>query len=248
MPNKIGKKELRQPDQFVGFWTRVSASAGSFVASHAKAFVIGGSMLATVVIGSVVISQVSETRAVRASQALDRAQKIATADLVTGGAAPKDDGVPHFATPKERSEAALKEIDGSFTSPRAPLYPDAMLIRGSLLLELGRADDAVDLYTRLLDGRLDDRLRFLAREGLGYAFESKGKLDEAQAAFSKLGTDAQSMDGFYKDRALYHQARLADLRGNPAEATRIYHDVLDKNPTTSLRDEIMNRLAVLELK
>ena len=61
-------------------------------------------------------------------------------------------------------------------------------------------------------------------------------------------TPAPGLEGFYKDRALYHQARIAELRSNPADATRIYHEVLDKNPTTSLREEITNRLASLEMK
>jgi tetratricopeptide (TPR) repeat protein len=246
--HKIGKKELKQPDQFVGFWTRASERASSYVSSHVRALVIGASALATVVIGSVVISQVAETRAVRASEALDRVHRIAAADLTTAGTPPKDDGVPHFATEKERLEGALKELDGYFKSPRTPLFAEATLVRGGLLLDLDRADEAADVYGKLLGDRLDARLRFLAREGEGYAFEKKGKLDEAQAAFAKLGSDAESMDGFYKDRAQYHQARLAELRGNPTEATRIYHEVLEKNPTTSLRDEITNRLAVLELK
>ena len=61
-------------------------------------------------------------------------------------------------------------------------------------------------------------------------------------------TDASGLGAFYKDRARYHEARLAELQGNPGEATRIYHEVLEKNPTTSLREEISNRLALLELK
>ena len=121
-------------------------------------------------------------------------------------------------------------------------------MRGGLLLDLGRADEAQAIYEKLLAGRLDARLRFLAHEGLGYALERKGKLAEAQATFAKLGTDAASLGGFYKDRARYHEARLAELQGNPAEATRIYHEVLEKNPTTSLREEISSRLALLELK
>ena len=44
---------------------------------------------------------------------------------------------------------------------------------------------------------------------------------EAQAAFAKLGDGRRRRLGaFYKDRALYHQARIAELQGNPAEATR----------------------------
>jgi tetratricopeptide (TPR) repeat protein len=245
---KLTKKALKQPDQFIGFWQRLSMDVGEFASAHAKALVIGISTLATVVVGSVVMTEISEGRASRASVALDRVQRIAAAELTAGGAAPKQDGVPHFATDKERLEGALKELDAHFSSGRGPLSGEALLLRGGLLLGLDRADEAAAIYQKLLDGKLDQRLRFLAREGLGYTLERKGKLQEAGAVFAKLGDDAAGMGGFYKDRASYHAARLAELQGNPAEAMRIYREVLDKNPTTSLRDEITNRLALLELK
>jgi tetratricopeptide (TPR) repeat protein len=246
-PKKINRKELKQPDQFVGFWTRVSNSAAAYVRAHDRALVIGLATVATVVIGTIVIQQVTEGRAARAGAALDKVRRISTAELVAPGAPPKDDGVPHFATEKERLEAALTSLDGSF-SGRGPLAAEAMLVRGGLLLDLGRADDAIATYQKLLDGKLDGRLTFLAREGLGYAYERKGNLKEAEAAFSKLGDGAGGLGPFYKDHARYHQARLAEIAGNRAEATKIYQEVLDKNPTTSLRDEITNRLALLELK
>jgi tetratricopeptide (TPR) repeat protein len=245
---KIQRKELKQPDQFVGFWARVSTSIATFANTHSRALVIGATALATVIAGSVAMSQISERRAVRASEALERVRKIATAELVTAGATPKDDGVPHFQTEKQRLEAALAALDGHFTSLRAPLGAEATLVRGSLLLDLGRAQDAAAGYEKLLDGNLDRRVAFLAREGLGYAYEQLGKMDQARATFAKLGEGTDVGDGFYKDRALYHQARLAEKAGNPSEASRIYKEVLDKNPTTSLRDEITNRLAVLDLK
>jgi tetratricopeptide (TPR) repeat protein len=244
---KLSKKALKQPDQFIGFWQGASMKVGRFAGENAKALVIGISALATVVVGLVVLSWVNEGRAGRASMALGKAEKIADADLATPGAPPKNDSVPRFATEKERLEGALTALDGHF-SKRTPLADEAALVRGSLLLSLSRADEAQALYEKLLSGRLDARLRFLAREGLGYAYEKKGKLTEAQATFAKLGTDATGLGAFYKDRARYHDARLAEMQGNPAEATRIYHEVLDKNPTTSLREEISNRLALLELK
>jgi tetratricopeptide (TPR) repeat protein len=244
---KLTKKELKRPDQFVGFWQGASMKVGRFAGENAKALVVGVSALATVVIGLFVLSWVNEGRAGRASEALGRAEKIAGAELATPGAPPKNDSIPRFATEKERLEGALTALDGHF-GKRSPLGDEAALVRGNLLLSLGRADEAQALYEKLLSSRLDERLRFLAREGLGYAYEKKGKLAEAQATFAKLGTDATGLGAFYKDRARYHDARLAELQGNPGEATRIYHEVLDKNPTTSLREEISNRLALLELK
>jgi tetratricopeptide (TPR) repeat protein len=196
----------------------------------------------------VVMSWVAEGRAARASAALERVQQIAAAELAPAGSPVKTDNLPRYPTEKERLEGALAALDGHFKSTRGPLGDEAALVRGGLLLDLGRADEAQSTYQKLLEGRLDARLRFLAHEGLGYALERKGKLAEAQATFAKLGTDATTLGDFYKDRARYHEARLAELQGNPAEATRIYHEVLDKNPTTSLREEISSRLALLELK
>jgi len=122
---------------------------------------------------------------------------------------------------------------------------DALMVQGREAMD---QKQRTAIYQKLLDGKLDQRLRFLAREGLGYSHERKGKLQEAAVVFAKLGDDAGGMGGFYKDRASYHAARLAEMQGNPGEAIRIYREVLDKNPTTSLRDEISNRLALLELK
>lgn len=254
MAKKLRPKELKQPDQFVGFWTRAWMSVGDFAAGHTKALVIGMSTLATVIVGSIVIAQVSERRAVAASGALGRVQRIATASLTppaTGAPPappPPSDGLPHFATEKERVEAALKELDGYFSSKRVPLHDEAMLVRAGLLLDLGRADEALEHYKKLLDGRVDDRLRFLATEGLGYAYERKGNLAEAASMFTKLGGGGGAWASFYKDRALYHQARVAELKGNQADAVRLYKEVLEKHPTTSLRDEVTNRVAQLELK
>ncbi|HEY7370987.1 MAG TPA: tetratricopeptide repeat protein [Polyangia bacterium] len=245
---KLSKKALKQPDQFVGFWQVQSQRLGRFAAENAKVLVIGASALATVIAGSVVMSYVQESRAERATTALARVQKIASAELTPAGPPAKTDAIPHFATEKERLEGALKELDAHFGSGRGPLAPEATLVRSGLLLDLGRTDEAQAGYEKLLEGKLDARLRFLAREGLGYAYERKGKISEAQATFAKLGSDAAALGDFYKDKARFHEARLAEQQGNPGEAVRIYHEVLDKHPSTSLRDEISGRLALLELK
>ncbi len=248
--HKISKKELQQPDQFVDFWSRVTMGAARWASEHQRALVVSFTALLTVVIGSIVLSQVSQRRSSHAAEALDRGERIAAAEPAVAGATMPDDGVPHLASAREQAEAALKDLDEKFGSGRGPLSAEGTLVRARLLLDLGRAPEAASAFQSLLDGKLDARVHFLAREGLGYAYEAQGKLAEAAAAFSQLGDDASraGLQGFYKDRALYHQARLAELRSNPADAARLYHEVLEKFPTTSLRDEIQNRIAALELK
>jgi tetratricopeptide (TPR) repeat protein len=252
------RKELRQPDEFVSFWTHAAERANRFASERRRALLAASTMLVTFVVGMVIFSNVSERRARTASDALARIGRIATAELRPEGTPTTnpdgtplpDDGVPHFKTDKERAEAALKELDAFVATSSNPLRAEGKLQRGPLLLALGRAPEAVQAYEDLLGGRLDDRLRFLAHEGLGYALEAKGDLPGAEAAFAKLADDAAAFKetGFYKDRAAFHKARIAELRGNPDDAKKLYREVLDKNPTTSLRDEITNRLAVLELK
>ncbi|HXJ20421.1 MAG TPA: tetratricopeptide repeat protein [Polyangia bacterium] len=247
---KISKRELKQPDQFVDFWSRTSASVGAWASSNMRALVVGVTALATVVVGAVVLSQVSLHRASTAGEGLDRVQKIAAADILTPGATAPDDGLPHLESVRDQDEAALKELDARFAAGHGALSAEAGLVRARLLLDLGRAPEAASTFQALLGDKLDARLRFLAREGLGYAYERQGKLAEARSTFTQLADDGAraGLDGFYKDRALYQQARLSELQSNPAEATRLYHEVLDKFPTTSLRDEITDRIAALEMK
>jgi len=256
----ITKKELKQPDQFVSFWTRFSNLAGRFLSERRKPVLIGIGGLAGVVTATLIYGEFHERSAIRASQALAHAEKVATADLVSAdGATPKDDGVAHYKTDKERLEGALKEIDTFLAAePRNPLHREAELQKAGLLLDLQRPDEAIPLYTELVNSRLDKSLRFLAQEGLAYAYEAKGDLDQAAAAFVKLGevaspkTDDKADDGgkagFYRDRSLYHQARIAERKGNPADAVKLYKEVLEKTPQSPLREEISNRLAALESK
>ncbi|HET6148017.1 MAG TPA: tetratricopeptide repeat protein [Polyangia bacterium] len=262
MSKNISKKELKQPDQFVSFWTRFSDKAGKFLTERRKPVLIGIGGLAGVVTATVIYGELHERSAMQASQALSHVERVATADLIPadGTAPPKEDGLPHFKTDKERLEAALKEVDAFMTAnPRNPLRREAELQKAGLLLDLQRPDEAIPLYSEILGSRLDRNLRFLPQEGLGYAYEAKGDLDQAAAAFAKLGEgdsvqgDSKGGEGagklpFYRDRSLYHQGRIAERKGNPAQAVKLYKEVLEKAPQSPLRDEITNRLAVLESK
>ena len=201
------RKELKQPDEFVSFWTHAAERANRFAQERRRSLIMGSTMLVTVVIGSIVFANISERHAKTATDTLARIERMSTAELRPEGAPAtkpdgsplSDDGVPHFKTEKERAGATLKELDAFISTSGNPLRNEARLQRGPLLLSLGRADEAVSTYQELLGGRLDDRLRFLAHEGLGYALEAKGDLTGAVAAFVKLGEDAAAFKatGFY---------------------------------------------------
>jgi tetratricopeptide (TPR) repeat protein len=242
----IDRKELKNPDQFVSFWTHV----GSGLNSHRLA-VIGGVLGALAIgFGAWGVSGMMSRKAASTSHDFGRIERIATAELIpaTGEAPKTDDGLPHFKTEDARLQAAIKEAD-TFIGGHggSSLKEEALLLKAKYLMALGKASEALPIYQGQL-GALDGRLRFLAQEGLGYALEASGQLDAALTAFTTLADESQSQGGFYKDRALYQKARLLEKKGNGKEAEKVLHEILDKTPTTPLREEINDRLAVLEGK
>lgn len=88
-----------------------------------------------------------------------------------------------------------------------------------------------------------DPLRFTATEGLGYALEAQGKLDEALAELTKL---ADIGDKAFADLALTHQARIKEAKGDKAGAAELYRALLDKHAESKYRDLAEQRLATLE--
>jgi tetratricopeptide (TPR) repeat protein len=242
----IDRKELKKADQFVSFWTRVAA----VLSAKRQVFLIGLVALVVVVLASWGISELVSKRAVSASRDFSRIERVASADLLpASGEAPKvDDGLPHFKTEKERIEAALKEAD-SFLGAHSGsgLKDEAELLKAKYLLALGKAGEAVVIYKNL-GASVDPRLRFLALEGLAYAHEAAGQTDDAIAAFLALGQESDKNGGFYRDRAFFGRARLLEKKGNAKEAEKLLKEILEKTPTTPLREEINDRLASLEGK
>jgi tetratricopeptide (TPR) repeat protein len=243
--SKKTDKELKAPDQFVSFWSRVGA-----VASARRKAVLGGvaALLATVAI--VWSVQVYLTgRAALESQAFARIHAIATAPLIPEAGAPAkfEDDLPHFKTEKERLEAALKEADGFITGHGSRLRDEAQLLKARYLVALGRAAEAVPIYSALT-GSLDPRLWFLAQEGLAYAQESSGQIDPAIASFGQLAERAKAEGNFMRDRALFNKARLLEQKGARKEAEKAYRDILSELPQSALKDQINDRLAVIEGK
>lgn len=247
-------QELKHPDHFVDFWTRTTRRLVTFLAPRRKPAIAAVVAVGVVLVGAAVFNVWDQTRRVTVSASLAKAQKIANAELLTDATNSNDDAsksdVPRFKTAEERSSAVLKELDAYLAAGNGPrgLQNEARLMKGSTLLALGRADDAIKSYQDALNDKLDARLRFLAHEGIGYAHEAKGDIDKALAAFGQLAGDAAEFQGFYQDRALYHRARLTAAKGDKSGALAIYKQILDKSPDSSLKTEITDCLAVLEAK
>lgn len=246
-------QELKRPDQFLDFWTRATHRLAQFLGPRRKPAIAVVVALGVVLVGASVFNVWDQSRRVAVSQSLARAQQIANAELLSDTTKPEDAAsntdVPRFKTSAERGAAVLKELEGFLAgSGSRGLKNEARLMKGATLLSLGRPDEAIAAYQGALDDKLDVRLRFLAHEGIGYAYEAKGDVDKALAAFARIADDASAFQGFYRDRSLYHRARLTAVKGDKAGAVTLYRQILDKAPEPSMKSEVTDRLAVLEAK
>jgi len=252
---KALSKELKQPDEFVSFWTHLGAK----LSQHRTKVV--AVLVATAVAfgGGWALSTYRAAQAAKATAAFDRIDAIAAAELLpeksekteeakAKEAKTEDDGIPRFKTQKERLEAANKEADSFIaTFGSAGIGRKALFGKASRLIALGKPDEAAVIYNDLANGETDLDVRPMEQEGAGAAYEAAGKLDEALRVYSALA-DASAARNFYLDRALFAKARVLEKQGKAKDAEQVLRDILSKVPKTSLRQQIDDRLAVLTEK
>ena len=252
---KALSKELKQPDEFVSFWTHLGAKVArhrgkviATVASAAIALAAGWGMVAY-----------RNAQAAKATVVFARIDHIASADLLpekapegAKSAKPEkqekvdEDSVPRFKTEQERLEAAIKEADAFVAAFGSDgLGRKAIFGKASRLLALGKAAEAVSLYDSLAANEPNPELRAMEQEGAAAANEAAGKLDDALRAYSALAEESQRSGSFYLDRALFAKARILEKQGKAKDAEQALRDILTKVPKTLLRPQIDDRLAVL---
>jgi tetratricopeptide (TPR) repeat protein len=180
-----------------------------------------------------------------ATEAFGRAVRIYDAELLTSDEKPKaDEDVPRFKTAKERSDAALAELDKLARDyGGTPVADRARAVRAGVLYDGGNFAEAQKLWQQVADAAgKDDPMKVVAREGAGLCLENQGKLDEALAFYQELETAG---GGFYRDRAQFDRARALAAKGNKPEAEKLWKELLSRVPQGGLHDQIQSRLAAL---
>jgi tetratricopeptide (TPR) repeat protein len=239
-------RKPRKPkdDEFVSFWARVFLQ----VQPYFKAIgIVSGTALAIVFVVWGATSYF-EHKAQSAAEIFGRAVKTYDAELLTDTTPPKTDEenpIPHFKTEKERAEATLAELDKLDKQyGGSDVAKNALIFRGGVYFDQGRFDEAAVAYDKFLQGGAKDpSVAAIAREASGLCDEARGKLDEALAKYKAI--EPKTGD-YYRDRALYDQARIYTRKGDKKKAADLYKEILAKMPTTPLKDEIQSQLAVVE--
>ena len=215
---RIRRKELRQPDEFV----TLSRRAVAYAEENRTAFFMAVGGLVVLLAAILIFRSVRSSRETSASQAYAQAHALL------------DD--------KKYDDAATafrQVADGYSSTGYANL---AQLEAGNALLLAGKAGEAAVEYQKFLDaGPPTDYLRQLALVRLGYAQEQDGKLAEAGQTFAS----AAALQGPYAEEALAGQARVAEASGDTAAAKDLYARFLEKFPDSDRRALATSRLVAL---
>jgi hypothetical protein len=127
------------------------------------------------------------------------------------------DPTPIFENDGERAKAAIAGYEQALElRSSGPAADFARVGKAGVLLESGKADEALALYDQVANGSEAKKtavLRGQALEGRGLCLEAKNDLPGAFDAFEKLG----AVSG-YENEGLYQQARIKQLQGDAAAA------------------------------
>ncbi|MGN6110900.1 MAG: hypothetical protein ACTHU0_37715 [Kofleriaceae bacterium] len=211
---------------------------------HLKKIMVGMILLAVVLSVFFAIRWWRHRGDEEATAKLASVNDVAQRPIAAPGATP-DPANPTFADSKERAKAVLAEMAKTDSTKAGHAY------RGGMLFDAGQIDDAIAEYKL---GQSDKGIDgVLSREGLGLALEAKGTAEKDPAARQKLYEESLAAfnamqpaeDGPRHAYALYHQGRLLQLLGKPAEAKAAFEKAKEQGTAHDLDSLIEQRLASL---
>lgn len=236
---KYTRKQLRQPDEFISFWSRVVEVARD----NAPRVVVTILVAILIVAGVWTWSYFSDARAARATEGFTKAFEIYNQAVfpMETKLPPTEDGIPRFKTHEAKLTAAEKEFSRAVQTSSGELKLVAQLMRASTRYGLGKHDEAIADYKAYLAGGDVEQLRYSAREGIGYCYEAKKQWDKALETFRKL-----PRDGELKWQALYHEGRVLAAKGQKQEAIKVLKEVVEKSKSSAIQGRAGDQLALIE--
>jgi tetratricopeptide (TPR) repeat protein len=238
---KLSRKELKQPDAFM----KAGSVARGWFQENVRlvTIVIGVAVLA--VGGAVSADYLHEKTEDEASREMGSRLKMLDRPISESATTTGDDAP--FKSAQEKDEAltkAMGELRSKYGGTRAART--AALVAGAAGLRLKKYDEAIKGYTEFLKDapHQEEPMRAAALEGQGYAYEGKGELDQALAAFERL--ERENKSGFLTGMGLYHRGRILVLQSKKEDAARAFLDVQSAHPNTEAAKLAQARLAELK--
>jgi len=236
----LTRKDMKAPDRF----QVLAKAAMDWISAHKK-----HSRLITVAVGAVVVAVAISLTAANARA--EKAGALAYEVLRNVGGELSSvplPGVagPFFATDVERQKAVIEAADRAIAEyPSSAAGRLALLMKAGAQLRLGEKDAAIASYGQYLsETGSDDSLRFAALEGVAYAQEAAGKLDEAAAAWERSAREAP----LFADQADLERARVLTATGKVEEARKLLEGFAKNHEGSPYATEAADRLARLGAK
>jgi len=114
---------------------------------------------------------------------------------------------------------------------------------GNSLYELGRYDEALDAYKKVLTSRPERQINFETRLQIGTTLEKQGKLDEALAAYDNILKIKRLR--IYEADAQLKQANVYRTKEFYAVSEETYNNIIKKYPRSKYSAEAYYRMGLI---
>ena len=227
---KVTKKKLKEPDEFITLTQRTFL----FVSGHLRHFAIGGGIALAIAIALFLFqmwkSKQQDEADRRLALAMGAYQKIASSF--------------REVAPEEYKEALEKFEEVATRFPGTSSGRFALLCAGNIHLRSGDFEKAIKTYETFLEkGEKERTYRFLALEGLGYAYEGKKDFGKALTAYQKMTEMGESSQG---GSGYFNVGRCYEKLGKNKEASENYRAFLKLSPKSQMANTALKKISVLE--
>lgn len=209
---KIRRKELKKPDEFITFSSRIIAWC-----QDNTRIVIG--VLASVAVLILITSAVFLIKAKRETKARDMYEEALA--LYQDESSGNDDTVNYsMATTK------LEEIKQRYHSTTVAI--NALMDLGNIYFQVGDYEKAISCYTDFLQRTdVSHPLYDQAFESLGETYEAKGSWQEAAEVYQRLASEGTPA---YQAQAQLYLGRVYEAIGDKQKAIIHYNNYLNDSP------------------
>jgi tetratricopeptide (TPR) repeat protein len=221
---KIRKKELKKPDEFLTFSSRIMAWCKDNIR-----IVIG--VLASVAVLLLITSAVFLFKANRETKARALYEEALSLYQVES---PGNAGAANYSM----ATAKLEEVKQRYRSTKVASY--VLIDLGNIYFQEGDYEKAISCYTDFLQRTdVSDPLHDQALESLGETYEAKGSWQEAVEVYQRLASEGTPV---YQAQAQLYLGRVYEAIGDKQKAMTHYDNYLSESPALIFGESIKIKL------